>query len=130
MATEVNTVALFESNAQPKANQQQPVAEKAQSPSQTPNFDKLPAEVKSQAKEAGKPIHQLMETATKHRPEFQHTPNDAHNAPDGGKGALMHTQSAGKEKAQESLSPTDSSKGNTQQQSQQRTPQRGREIER
>lgn len=123
-------MALFESNAQPKTNQQQPVAEKTQSPSQTPNVDKLPAEVKSQAKEAGRPIHQLMESATKHRPEFQHTANGSHNAPDDGKGALMHTQSADKSKSQESLSPTDSGKGNTQAQSQQRTPQRGRGIER
>lgn len=122
-------MALFESNAQPKTNQQQPVAEKAQPQSQTPNVDKLPAEVKSQAKEAGRPVSQLLESATKHRPEFQHTPNGSHNAPDGGKEALMHTQSSDKSKSQESLSPTDSGKGNTQAQ-QQRPPQRGRGIER
>jgi hypothetical protein len=118
-------VALFD--FQPRTNQQQSVAQNPQPPSQTPNVDRLPAEVKAQAVEHGRSVHQLLESATKHRPEFQRS-NSAPNAPgDGGKEALMHNQSD-KSKTQESLSPTDSSKGNTQ--SQQRVQQRGRGMER
>ena len=97
-----------------------------QQQSQTPNVDKLPPEVKQQAIEAGRaarPSEQLMDRATTHqRQNVDHSSSQSDT-----RGALMHTQGAPGQ-TQEALSPTDSHKGQTQ--SQQRSQQRGRGIER
>lgn len=92
--------------------------------SQTPNVDKLPDSVKSQAVDAARPSAQLMERATAHRHESQ-------EAPPSGRGdtreALIRNQGdQGKE--QSAMSPTDSSK--SQSATQQRTMNRSRGMER
>jgi hypothetical protein len=107
-------------------NQQQPVAEKAQQKSETPNIDKLPADIKAQALEHGRTaIGQKamgrVEEATQHRPEHNGAPNTQGDTRE----ALLKDQGT-KGKTQQAMSPTDSGKSVTQ--SQQR--QRGRGIER
>jgi hypothetical protein len=87
-----------------------------QNQSQTPNVDKLPPEVKQQALE-------LMDRATVQRQGSGNAGAD-HS---GNREAMMHTQGT-PGKSQEALSPTDSHKGQTQ--SQQRTLNRGRGMER
>jgi len=87
------------------------------------SVETLSPEVKAQAMEAGRPAAQLMDRATAH-----HQQTTVSNADDrGGKEALLHTQGH-PDKAQHALSPTDSHKGNTQ--TQQRSQERGRGIER
>ena len=93
---------------------------------ETQGIQNLSQEVKSQAVEAARPAAQLMERATAHRPENQ-TASHAGASDRGGKDALMHTQGT-PGKAQEALSPTDNQKGQTQ--SQQRSQNRGRGMER
>jgi len=94
--------------------------------SQSSAIQNLPPEVKSQAVDAGRPAAQLMERATAHRQENQNTTHDT-SSDRGGKDAMMHTQGT-PGKTQEALSPTDSHKGQTQ--SQQRSQNRGRGMER
>lgn len=91
---------------------------------QTTNVQRLSPEVKQQAVEAARPAaDKLMDRATSHHGE-SYTSSSAHT---GGREALMHTQGAPGQ-AQESLSPTDAHKGQTQ--SQQRSQNRGRGMER
>lgn len=86
-------------------------------------IDNLPPEVKIQALEAARPAAALMDRATSH-----HTQSMSSGADHGGnREAMMHTQGA-PGRSQEALSPTDSGKSQTQ--SQQRSIERGREIER
>jgi hypothetical protein len=94
-----------------------------QNQSQTPNVDKLPPEVKQQALEAARPSSELMDRATVQRQGSGNAGAD-HS---GNREAMMHTQGT-PGKSQEALSPTDSHKGQTQ--SQQRTLNRGRGMER
>ena len=83
----------------------------------------LSPEVKSRAVEASRPAAALMDRATSHHNET----SDASSNRVGGNGALIHTQGA-PGKTQESLSPTDGHKGQTQ--SQRRAQERGRGMER
>jgi hypothetical protein len=94
--------------------------------SQSQAVQNLSPETKAQAVEAARPAAELMERATAHRPENQTTTHDT-SSDRGGKDAMMHTQGA-PGKTQEALSPTDSHKGQTP--SQQRSPNRGRGMER
>jgi hypothetical protein len=91
--------------------------------SQTPNVDKLPANVKAEAVEAGRPSAQLMEKATAHQTQ---RPGD-HAAPGDGKEALIRNQGdQGKE--QSAMSPTDH--GKSQAATQERSQGRSRGMER
>ena len=83
----------------------------------------LSPEVKAQAVEAARPAASLMDRATAH----QQDSSDPGSNRTSGKEALMHTQGT-PGKAQEALSPTDAHKGQTQ--SQQRSQQRGRSVDR
>ena len=96
-----------------------------QQQSQTPNVDKLPPEIKQQAIETGSSARALMDRAT----SYHQTASAGESATShgGSREAMMHTQGAPGQ-AQESLSPTDARKGQTQ--SQQRTQNRGRGMER
>lgn len=87
--------------------------------SQSSAIQNLPAEVKAQAVDAGRPAAQLMDRATSHR---QETADTSHNTSSdrGGKDALMHTQGA-PGKTQEALSPTDGHKSQTQTQHRQQS---------
>jgi hypothetical protein len=87
------------------------------------SVESLSPEAKAQAMEAGRPAAQLMDRATAHQQHTATAPADDR----GGKEALMHTQGH-PDKAQHSMSPTDNHKGNTQ--TQQRSQERGRGIER
>jgi hypothetical protein len=84
----------------------------------------LSPEVKQQSVEAARPAAALMDRATVHRTEA--TTDHASNR-DGNREAMMHTQGA-PGRAQEALSPTDNHKGQTQ--TQQRSMDRGRSVER
>jgi hypothetical protein len=92
--------------------------------SQTPNVDKLSPEIRQQSMEAGSSARTLMDRATVHH---QAAAGDLTSSHGGNREALMHTQGA-PGKSQEALSPTDSHKGQTQ--SQQRSQERGRGMER
>jgi hypothetical protein len=96
----------------------------ARQQSQTPNVDKLPDSVKSQAVEAARPCAQLMDRATTHR-------HQSHETPPSGRGdspeALIRNQgNQGKE--QSAMSPTDHSSSRTA--TQQRAMGRSRGMER
>jgi len=92
--------------------------------SETPNVDRLSPEIKQQAMEAGSSARTLMDRATVHH----HTAAGDSSASHGGnREAMMHTQGAPGQ-SQKALSPTDSHKGQTQ--TQQRSLERGRGIER
>jgi hypothetical protein len=86
-------------------------------------IQELSPEVKAQAVEAARPSATLMDRATSHRGEA----GDSATSHGGNREALMHNQSA-PDKTQERLSPTDSGKGQTQ--TQQRSMERGRGMER
>ena len=92
--------------------------------SETPNVDKLSPEIRQQAMEAGSSARTLMARATVHH---QAAAGDSATTQGGSREALMHTQGA-PGKSQEALSPTDGHKGQTQ--TQQRSQERGRGIER
>ncbi len=97
---------------------------------QTPNVNKLSPEVKAQAVQAGSSARALMDRAAVHQqPVHQQNASAGESATShgGNREAMMHTQGA-PGKTQESLSPTDSHKGQTQ--TQQKQMQRGRSIER
>ncbi len=66
----------------------------------------LPAEVKAQAMEAGRPAAMLLEKATQHRTQAPNAPISQSD----GKEALRHNQSS-VEKTQAPMSPTDGHKG-------------------
>jgi hypothetical protein len=83
----------------------------------------LSPEVKAQAIEAGRPSAALMDRATSHRVEA----GDSATTHGGNREAMMHTQGA-PGKSQEALSPTDSGKSQTQ--TQQRSQERSRGMER
>ena len=94
----------------------------SQQRSQTPNVDKLPANVKAEAVEAARPSAQLMERATAHQTQ---RPGDP--APGDGKEALIRNQGdQGKE--QSAMSPTDHGKSQTA--TQERSQGRSRGMER
>jgi hypothetical protein len=95
-----------------------------QQPSQTPNVDKLPPAIKQQAMEAGSSARTLMDRATVHHQAAAGESSTSHS---GNREAMMHTQGA-PGKSQALLSPTDSHKGQTQ--TQQRSMERGRGMER
>jgi hypothetical protein len=91
---------------------------------QSANIQRLSPEVKQRAVEAARPAAEtLMDRATSHRTQ------SVGNGSDHGdnREAMMHTQGA-PGKTQESLSPTDSHKG--QSQTQQKQMQRSRGMER
>jgi hypothetical protein len=90
---------------------------------QSQAIQNLSPEVKARAMEAGRPAAALMDRATAHHQETTTTHADDR----GGKEALMHTQGH-PDKAQHSLSPTDSHK--SQSAIQQRSQERGRGMER
>jgi hypothetical protein len=95
----------------------------SQTQPQTPNVDKLPDNVKTQAVDAARPAAQLMDAATAHRTE---TPD-----PLSGRGdpreALIRNQ-GGQGKEQSAMSPTDHGKSQTA--TQQRSQGRSRGMER
>jgi hypothetical protein len=93
--------------------------------SETPNVDKLSPEIKHQAVEAGSSARALMDRATAHHQ--QGSAGEAATSHGDNREALMHTQGA-PGKSQAALSPTDSHKGQTQ--TQQRSQERGRGMER
>jgi hypothetical protein len=97
---------------------------------QTPNVDRLSPEVKAQAVQAGSSARALMDRATVHHQTVHHqnaSAGESATSHGGNREAMMHTQGA-PDKTQEALIPTDSHKGQTQ--SQQRSQQRGRGMER
>lgn len=94
--------------------------------SQTPNVDKLSPAIRQQAVEAGSSARSLMDRATVHHQQGPSAGSSATSHGDN-REALMHTQGA-PGKSQEALSPTDSHRGQTQ--SQQRSLNRGRGMER
>jgi hypothetical protein len=86
-------------------------------------IDNLSPEVRQQAIEAARPAAALMDRATSHHTQSMSSGTDHA----GNREAMMHTQGA-PGRSQEALSPTDSGKSQTQ--TQQRSMDRGREIER
>ena len=95
----------------------------SQQQSQTPNIDKLPANVKEQAVDAARPAAQLMDRATGHAPE---TPAVQTGQADGREALIRNQGDQGKEQA--AMSPTDH--GKSQAATQERSQSRGRGIER
>jgi hypothetical protein len=87
------------------------------------NIQRLPPEVKQRAIEAGASARALMDRATVHHQSA--SAGESASSHGGNREAMMHTQGA-PGKSQEALSPTDSHKGQTQTQSQ----NRGRGLER
>jgi len=95
----------------------------SQQQSQTPNVDKLPDNVKSQAVDAARPAAQLMDRATGHRPE---TPDIQSGHGDTREALIRNQGEQGKE--QSAMSPTDH--GKSQAATQARSQGRSRGMER
>jgi hypothetical protein len=124
IAIEVNAMAFFDSASNLQAGQQQSSNQLSSAqPQPSGSIQNLSPEVKAQAVEAARPAAALMDQATSHRTEMP----DASSSHTGGKEALMHTAGA-PGKSQAALSPTDNHKGQTQ--TQQRSQERGRGMER
>jgi len=104
------------------ASQSQSVAQTPQQ-TQRASVQNMSAESKAQAVEAARPSATLMDKATQH----QAASHSTDTSQSGSREALMHNQSS-TGRSQESLSPTDSGKGQTA--TQQRSQSRSRGIER
>ena len=91
--------------------------------SQTPNVDKLPENVKTQAVDAARPAARLMDAATAHRTEAPDTQSGRGDSRE----ALIRNQ-GGQGKEQSAMSPTDHNKSNAP--TQQKSMGRGRGMER